>query len=125
MNVPPCRSARPGEPTPAISDTHRGPTGVLEVRHAAARSNSWRDCDPTALDIAHIDDSAAPSCCQRMRRALHHPAAWPVRIAPSAIAATPTCHVPQIPQRFLMGPGPANADPRILAAQSLPLLGHM
>lgn len=24
-----------------------------------------------------------------------------------------------------MGPGPANADPRILAAQSLPLLGHM
>lgn len=31
----------------------------------------------------------------------------------------------QIPQRYLMGPGPANADPRILAAQSLPLLGHM
>ena len=30
-----------------------------------------------------------------------------------------------IPQRFLMGPGPANADPRVLAAQSLPLLGHM
>ncbi|KAL4431336.1 hypothetical protein ABPG75_006592 [Micractinium tetrahymenae] len=31
----------------------------------------------------------------------------------------------EIPQRFLMGPGPANAHPRILAAQSLPLLGHM
>lgn len=31
----------------------------------------------------------------------------------------------QIPQRFLMGPGPANAHPRILAAQTLPLLGHM
>lgn len=31
----------------------------------------------------------------------------------------------QIPQRFLMGPGPANADPRVLNAQSLPLLGHM
>lgn len=30
-----------------------------------------------------------------------------------------------IPQRFLMGPGPANAHPRILAAQTLPLLGHM
>jgi hypothetical protein len=25
-------SARPGEPTPAISDAHKGPTGVLEVR---------------------------------------------------------------------------------------------
>jgi hypothetical protein len=25
-------SARPGEPTPPISDAHRGPTGVLEVR---------------------------------------------------------------------------------------------
>lgn len=24
-------SARPGEPTPPISDAHRGPTGVLEV----------------------------------------------------------------------------------------------
>lgn len=53
-------SQRPGEPTPPISDAHRGPTGVLEV-----------------------------------------------------------------PQRFLMGPGPANAEPRILNAQSLPLLGHM
>lgn len=31
----------------------------------------------------------------------------------------------EIPQRFLMGPGPANSHPRILAAQTLPLLGHM
>ena len=31
----------------------------------------------------------------------------------------------QIPPRFLMGPGPGNAHPRILASQSLPLLGHM
>lgn len=30
-----------------------------------------------------------------------------------------------MPARLLMGPGPANANPRILAAQSLPLLGHM
>ena len=40
-------------------------------------------------------------------------------------AALPAPPALQIPQRFLMGPGPANADPRILAAQSLPLLGHM
>ncbi|DBB13735.1 hypothetical protein WJX82_008959 [Trebouxia sp. C0006] len=31
----------------------------------------------------------------------------------------------QVPSRLLMGPGPANAYPRVLAAQSLPLLGHM
>lgn len=31
----------------------------------------------------------------------------------------------EVPQRLLMGPGPANAYPRILAAQALPLLGHM
>ncbi|KAI3429493.1 hypothetical protein D9Q98_005582 [Chlorella vulgaris] len=31
----------------------------------------------------------------------------------------------EVPQRFLMGPGPGNANPRILAAQTLPLLGHM
>ena len=29
------------------------------------------------------------------------------------------------PARLLMGPGPANAHPRVLAAQSFPLLGHM
>ncbi|KAF8062065.1 Agxt [Scenedesmus sp. PABB004] len=33
--------------------------------------------------------------------------------------------VMEVPQRLLMGPGPANAHPRILAAQALPLLGHM
>lgn len=26
---------------------------------------------------------------------------------------------------MLMGPGPSNAYPRVLAAQGLPLLGHM
>lgn len=31
----------------------------------------------------------------------------------------------EVPERILMGPGPSNANPRILAAQSLPLLGHM
>lgn len=31
----------------------------------------------------------------------------------------------QIPLRYLMGPGPGNAHPRVLAAQSMPLLGHM
>jgi hypothetical protein len=30
-----------------------------------------------------------------------------------------------VPARLLMGPGPGNAHPRVLAAQSLPLLGHM
>ncbi|KAK9813216.1 hypothetical protein WJX72_010906 [[Myrmecia] bisecta] len=31
----------------------------------------------------------------------------------------------QVPARILMGPGPSNAHPRVLAAQSLPLLGHL
>ncbi|GBF98320.1 alanine-glyoxylate transaminase [Raphidocelis subcapitata] len=31
----------------------------------------------------------------------------------------------QVPSRMLMGPGPSNAHPRVLAAQTLPLLGHM
>eukprot|EP00877_Chromochloris_zofingiensis_P003269 jgi/Chrzof1/12943/Cz07g13110.t1 len=31
----------------------------------------------------------------------------------------------QVPSRLLMGPGPSNAHPRVLAAQALPLLGHM
>lgn len=33
--------------------------------------------------------------------------------------------VMDVPSRLLMGPGPANAHPRVLAAQTLPLLGHM
>lgn len=31
----------------------------------------------------------------------------------------------KVPSRLLMGPGPASAHPRVLAAQTLPLLGHM
>ncbi|KAK9822746.1 hypothetical protein WJX74_003394 [Apatococcus lobatus] len=31
----------------------------------------------------------------------------------------------KVPYRILMGPGPSNAHPRILAAQTLPLLGHL
>ena len=31
----------------------------------------------------------------------------------------------QVPMRILMGPGPANANPRVLQAQALPMLGHM
>lgn len=30
-----------------------------------------------------------------------------------------------VPERLLMGPGPSNAHPSVLAAQSLPLLGHL
>jgi alanine-glyoxylate transaminase/serine-glyoxylate transaminase/serine-pyruvate transaminase len=46
------------------------------------------------------------------------------------VAAVSNAHraatsVMEVPQRLLMGPGPANAYPRILAAQALPLLGHM
>jgi hypothetical protein len=33
--------------------------------------------------------------------------------------------VMDVPSRLLMGPGPANAHPRVLSAMSLPLLGHM
>lgn len=31
----------------------------------------------------------------------------------------------KVPTRLLMGPGPTNAHPRVLSAQSLPLLGHL
>jgi len=31
----------------------------------------------------------------------------------------------QLPQRLLLGPGPSNAHPRVLAAQAQPLLGHL
>lgn len=44
-----------------------------------------------------------------------------LRLSDSCCAAP---HV-QVPSRLLMGPGPTNAWPRVLAAQSLPLLGHM
>lgn len=35
-------TARPGEPTPAISDAHRGPTGVLEVNGRAENPRCLR-----------------------------------------------------------------------------------
>ncbi|EIE23124.1 alanine-glyoxylate transaminase [Coccomyxa subellipsoidea C-169] len=42
-------------------------------------------------------------------------------ITPSRLFDTPI----KVPSRLLMGPGPVNAHPRVLAAQTLPLLGHM
>lgn len=46
----------------------------------------------------------------------------PNRVPP---VTCPTTHPHQVPSRLLMGPGPANAPPRVLQAQALPLLGHM
>lgn len=51
--------------------------------------------------------------------------ARPGENVPKLLPAEGPRGVMQIPPRLLMGPGPANADPRVLAAQSLPLLGHM
>lgn len=41
----------------------------------------------------------------------------------AASSVTTECPLIQVPERLLMGPGPSNAHPAVLAAQSLPLLG--
>lgn len=43
----------------------------------------------------------------------------------SLLLFSPSSALRQVPTRNLMGPGPSNAYPRVLAAQALPLLGHM
>ncbi|KAK3698015.1 hypothetical protein RRG08_064932 [Elysia crispata] len=44
-----------------------------------------------------------------------------------SVADPPACLFKplNVPHKLLMGPGPSNAYPRVLAAQSLPLLGHL
>lgn len=37
----------------------------------------------------------------------------------------PANRLPQIPARLLLGPGPSQVDPRVLAALATPLLGHL
>ena len=44
-----------------------------------------------------------------------------VKIPPPRALFTPLT----VPQKLLLGPGPANASPRILGASALPLLGHL
>jgi alanine-glyoxylate transaminase/serine-glyoxylate transaminase/serine-pyruvate transaminase len=39
--------------------------------------------------------------------------------------STPENRVFEVPERLLLGPGPSNAHPRVLAAMSRPLLGHL
>ena len=44
--------------------------------------------------------------------------------------SSPTITAPTVPQlspppRILMGPGPSDVHPRVLAAMSLPLVGHL
>ncbi|KIY99826.1 Serine--pyruvate aminotransferase [Monoraphidium neglectum] len=72
--------------------------------------------------------SARRGLWQLAQRAFASHAGRPGEAVPAISNAhrlAPGSSVIQVPQRLLMGPGPANADPRILAAQSLPLLGHM
>lgn len=40
------------------------------------------------------------------------------------MSSEPTVHL-RLPQRTLMGPGPSNADPRVLQAMAAPLIGHL
>ena len=44
-----------------------------------------------------------------------------------SVADPPACLFKplNVPHKLLMGPGPSNAYPRVLAAQSLPLIGHL
>ncbi|KAG2495109.1 hypothetical protein HYH03_006719 [Edaphochlamys debaryana] len=57
------------------------------------------------------------------------PARWAARASEEIVAVDNTHKQAQsvisVPSRLLMGPGPANAHPRVLNAQALPLLGHM
>ncbi|GFR47564.1 hypothetical protein Agub_g9289 [Astrephomene gubernaculifera] len=62
-------------------------------------------------------------------RGLVAPARFAARAAEEVVAVDNAHRAPsgvmEVPSRLLMGPGPANAHPRVLAAQALPLLGHM
>ncbi|BDA46134.1 Serine-pyruvate aminotransferase, mitochondrial [Coccomyxa sp. Obi] len=52
-------------------------------------------------------------------------AARPGEVLPEILPYAGPSTVIDVPSRLLMGPGPANSHPRVLAAQTLPLLGHM
>eukprot|EP00894_Picocystis_sp_ML_P002433 jgi/Pico_ML_1/52950/g3583.t2 len=74
----------------------------------------------------------AAALSAQLRRAFHASGRVQAEVAPSpngtkAVneALRPQPSRLEVPSRMLMGPGPSNAYPRVLAAMTLPLLGHL
>ena len=65
---------------------------------------------------------SASHCCLLQR--LFCLAVWQMLRVVRCMETRVACEL-QVPDRLLMGPGPSNAHPTVLATQSLPLLGHM
>ena len=116
-------SARPGEPCGELK-SYAGPTtaidvgytncsfghplyepwGVLSDPSSRLRSFIVMPCtDELAFGLLHHTCCASFECTTELSEASYL----------------------QVPSRLLMGPGPANPNPRVLQAQALPLLGHM
>ena len=96
-------TGRPGEDCPSISNTHQSAlNGKMVVRCACnVRRSSVSD------HMAHFMHALAMCVCR------------------VCFAITVSMPLAQVPERLLMGPGPSNAHPAVLAAQSLPLLGAL
>ena len=133
----------PGETVGAIKDAHRmDPTKAIEVSPSAQtggfRAGRPRVGHPGPAVTSRWQDSivlktstaASTSLLARapVTRPAHRHSLWgPPRersppCPPARRRQGPGSLLPQVPNRLLMGPGPANAYPRVLNAMALPLL---
>ena len=107
--APALHAARPGEIMPSQITAPEGPFGGLQVQE---NFKKLQRCCLFECSFQRLLQPSVP------RRYVHATEGF-------GDERRRGCGCDQVPSRLLMGPGPANAHPRVLAAQSLPLLGHM
>lgn len=99
--------ARPGEEVPAVKGDAgiKGPIQVRLVLHGGSIRRHWSVCSASLHDhsCAHV--------------------AHDLQLVPQWLCTYMFLSCLQVPNRLLMGPGPSNSHPRVLAAQTLPMLG--
>ena len=135
MAIPPHESAG-RHSLHAQSIATRPPRFPPWVSRAAGCGRAWSRCDaawwPAAarLQPGEFSSSAAPSAAQQTTSSsLSYSTSTSIRPDETSHPIDDSSKGPtgviDIPKRYLMGPGPANAYERILLAQAQPLLGHL
>ncbi len=98
---------------------------------------TWKCFQDCQLRTITSEDGSRSECCQFTNRCAGcFPAVCQIALfcVSQDMSGTEAKMIPppknllvpmNVPQKLLMGPGPSNASPRVLAAGAMPVLGHM
>lgn len=119
--------ARPGEEVPAVKGD-AGITGPIQARYFLTKGHP-NTAAREAADLSHVSaiDGRRHACTGSIfltGSTCRNEPVVSMRTVFANARQRVTCRR-QVPNRLLMGPGPSNSHPRVLAAQTLPMLGEL